>query len=683
MVRNARPSSAFDSGMPKGVESARARRARASPQGSASPRQRSAADRFPVQELARAGRRDPLPEFIEPCLASLADEVPAGERWLHEIKWDGYRLHLRVERGRVHLLTRRGLDWTHRFPPIAEAASRLPVRSAYVDGEAVVESRGIADFGALQQALATGAAINALMFAFDLLYLDGRDLRGEPLLARKRTLAELLAGQPHDFPIHYSEHLLQDGPAMYRQARAMGLEGIVSKRRDCPYRSGRSEDWLKIKSTHRQEFVIAGYAPHANSARAVGSLILAEYRDGKLTHVGRAGTGFTARTARELWEKLHPLERATPPFPGGRPAGYVARNLAKWVEPKLVCEVEFRAWTTDRLLRHASFKGVREDKAADEVTAEGADQPGDESPPEPARKALDARSRQRIAKPARKAAAGVRAENIQRLLPDAVVPSPEQLAAYWRRVAKRALPYLARRPLTLVRHVGGVTFFHEGPLPPAPAGVRKLRIRKSGGEEGTRLWVDSLDGLLGLVSIGVVELHPWGATIDDIEHPDMIVFDLDPGEGVEWEFVIETALRLREELRAQGLEPWPKLTGGKGLHVVAPISPGMDWAAAKAYSKSIAEKVAATAPQRYTTSAALATRPGRLFIDYLRNGRGTTAVGAWSPRARTGFPIAAPVSWADVQNGIEADALTLAYPSLKRSTNDRNTSWKPSKSRSS
>jgi len=267
---------------------------------------------------------------------------------------------------------------------------------------------------------------------------------------------------------------------------------------------------------------------------------------------------------------------------------------------------------------------------------------------------------------ARKRVAGVPAENIQRVLPGAVAPSQEALVAYWRRVAKRALSYLARRPLTLVRHINGVTFFHEGPLPPVPASVHQLRIRKSGGEKGTRLWVDSLDGLLGLVEIGVVEVHPWRATVNDIDRPDTLVFDLDPGEGVAWSFVVETALNLRELLRSEGHEPWPKLTGGKGLHVMVPISAQMDWSTAKAYTRRLAEKVAATAPDRYTTSAALAKRPGRLFMDYLRNGRGTTAVGAYSPRARAGFPIAAPVTWKQVEQGIRPISFSMdRLPPLK------------------
>ena len=520
-------SPAFDSGMAKAVESARTKRASASPSGSAKKRERSAAERFPARELAKTAIAAPFPDSIEPCLAALASEVPEGDRWLHEIKWDGYRLHLRVENGRVRLLTRRGLDWTHRFPPIAAAAAKLPVRTAYLDGEAIVEHRGIADFGALQQELAAGAAHNALLFAFDLLYLDGQDLRREPLIQRKGLLS--FAGQPHSFGIRYSEHLLSDGQAMHRQARAMGLEGIVSKRRDCPYRSGRSEDWLKVKSAHRQEFVIAGYAPHTNSTRSVGSLILGEYRGGKLTHVGRAGTGFTDRTARDVWQKLHPLEMSKAPFAGGRPSGYVARNLAKWVEPKLVAEIEFRAWTTDRQLRHASFKGLREDKAAEEVIAE-------ETPPAPSNEPYSAVHTTALRsaparKPAtvRKGAAAALAKNIQRVLPYAVHTASQEVTLPPTGAAWRRMPYLisaAALSPSCVTSTGSRSSTkgcsHRCRLPSTSS-----ECARADGERGTRLWIDSIEGLLGSWRSAQLSSIPGARQSTTIERPDTLA--LRPG----------------------------------------------------------------------------------------------------------------------------------------------------------
>jgi bifunctional non-homologous end joining protein LigD len=259
----------------------------------------------------------------------------------------------------------------------------------------------------------------------------------------------------------------------------------------------------------------------------------------------------------------------------------------------------------------------------------------------------------------------VPAENILQLLPDAIVPSKEALAEYWTKVATRALKHLGRRPLKLVRHTKGTTFYHMGPLPPIPAAVHQLRIEKRGGGEGIRLWVDDVAGLLGLVEIGAVELHPWGATVDAIEHPDLLVFDLDPGEGISWEFVVESAFALRELLRARDLDSWPKTTGGKGLHVMVPIERGMTWDAAHGFARRLAQELAATNPDRYVTTAELARRPGKLFIDYLRNGRGTTAIGAYSPRAREGFPVAAPVTWRDIENGLRSDAFTMARPPRK------------------
>jgi bifunctional non-homologous end joining protein LigD len=332
-----------------------------------------AAERFPAKALAGA-KREALPAFVEPCLATLVSEVPKGDKWLHEIKWDGYRLMLRIERGRVTVLTRRGHDWTGRFPSIAEAARQLHVTSAMIDGEAVVENtNGVPDFSALQAALGARegpghkAAHEAVLYAFDLLHLDGRDLRGLPLTARKRQLADLV---PHGATgaLRFSEHNEAEGEPMWRHACQMGLEGIVSKRRDCPYRSGRSGDWLKIKCTLRQEFVVVGYLPRSDAPRAVGALALGYYDGDTLVYAGRVGTGFNAKTAAALWKQLQPLRAKQVAFTEALPS--LARKGVTWVEPELVAEVEYRGWTSDGLVRHASFKGIREDKDPREVTRE-------------------------------------------------------------------------------------------------------------------------------------------------------------------------------------------------------------------------------------------------------------------------------------------------------------------------
>ena len=604
-----------------------------------------------VRPRRRAGQGDlfaprrgpaPLPSFVEPCLASLVAKVPAGERWLHEIKWDGYRLMIRVDNGRVALLTRRGHDWTDRFPTIRDAVKGLPVETALIDGEAVVEVDGISNFSALQAALGARegpghkAAHEAVFYAFDLLHLDGADLSRMPLADRKQALAGLVEGSTG--AIRYSEHL-SEGEGLFKHACLMGLEGIISKRADRPYRSGRYDDWLKIKCVQRQEFVVAGYLRRSDDPKAAGALVLGVYDGGKLTYVGRVGTGFTASTARALWMQLQPLRASAPSFSEKLPS--LARKGVDWVRPELVAEVEYRGWTSDGLLRHASFQGLRHDKDAREVVSEDA-------------AASDAPSATLApAKPAR-----FRPENVQTLYPKAVVPSDDQLAAYWRAVGNDALTYLGRRPLKLVRHVRGKTFMHQGPLPPVPEAVHQLKIEKATGEEGVRLWVDSLDGLLGLLAMDVVEIHPWGASVDNIEHPDLLVIDIDPGEDVEWEFVTETALKLRDVFKAEGISSWPKLSGSKGIHVMAPVAPDLDWESARAYCKSLAERVAATAPHRYTTSAR-ADRAGRIFLDYLRNVPSIAAIGTYSPRAKPGFPVAMRVTWQEVENGIPPDAFTM------------------------
>jgi bifunctional non-homologous end joining protein LigD len=570
----------------------------------------------------------PYPGFIAPCDPTLRERPPEGSDWLHEIKIDGYRAQLHIHDGRVRVFSRSGYDWTEQFSQLARAAGALSARELIIDGEAtVVGKTGLPDFQALRRELAKKHSDRLIYMAFDLLYLDGHDLRGLPLIERKRALQEVLAKAPSK--ISYAEFVeLEDGETVFRHACELGMEGIVSKRRDAPYRSGRQETWIKLKCTKSDTFPIVAFVEKLGARpRKIASLYVGR-RDGeRVLYAGKAGTGYTERVARELREKLDALIVRTSPL-----AVPVKKPKATWVKPIVDAEIEYGALTDDGLLREAVFKGLRDDLALPAVHT-----------------------------PARSGRGGVPRENILQLLPDAVAPSKDELAAYWRKVAKRALPYLGRRPLKLVRHTRGTIFYHKGALPPIPESVHQLRIEKREGGEGVRVWVDSVAGLLGLVEMDVVEVHPWAATVDDIEHPDLLVFDLDPGAGVAWEFVIESALRLRKLLYDEGLDSWPKTTGGKGLHLMVPIGRDISHDAARRYCRRLAQRLEATDPARYTTSSA-AKRNKRIYIDYLRNGRGTTAIGAYSPRAREGFPVAAPVTWAQVERGIRPDAFTIAPP---------------------
>ena len=577
----------------------------------------------------RGAKPAPYPGFIAPCDPTLRERAPEGSDWLHEIKMDGYRAQLHIHDGRVRVFSRSGYDWTEQFSQIARAAEALSARELIIDGEAtVVGKTGLPDFQALRRELAKKHTDRLIYMAFDLLYLDGHDLRGLQLIERKHALQEVLAKAPSK--ISYAEFVeLQDGETVFRHACELGMEGIVSKRRDAPYRSGRQETWIKLKCIKSDTFPIVAFVEKLGARpRKIASLYVGR-RDGeRVLYAGKAGTGYTEKVARELREKLDPLIMRTSPL-----AVPVKKPKATWVRPIVDAEIEYGALTDDGLLREAVFKGLRDDLALPAVNT-----------------------------PARSGRGGVPRENILQLLPDAVAPSKDELAAYWRKVAKRALPYLGRRPLKLVRHTRGTIFYHKGALPPIPESVHQLRIEKREGGEGVRVWIDSVAGLLGLVEMDVVEVHPWAATVDDIEHPDLLVFDLDPGAGVAWEFVIESALRLRKLLQDEGLDCWPKLTGGKGLHLMVPIEREISHDAARLYCKRLAQRLETTDPARYTTSSAPAKRNKRIYIDYLRNGRGTTAVGAYSPRAREGFPVAAPVTWAQVERGIRPDTFTIARP---------------------
>ncbi len=597
--------------------------------------------------------RAPYPGFIEPCLATPRAEVPRRGEWIHEIKHDGYRAQAHLLDSKAVMYTRRGYEWTDSFVSIAKALPELPARQVILDGEVVVpDARGVSDYHKLQEDLSRGRTDRLIYFAFDLLYLDGLDLRGVTLVERKRLLADLLVDVPENGRIQLNQHIEADASAVFKQACAMHIEGIVSRECSSLYRSGRQESWVKIKCIKTETYPIIAFVEKLGaSPRRIASLYLGRWEGRQLLYAGKAQTGFKHRMLYELRERLDPYIRKTSPL-----SVLVKKPKATWVEPVLEAEIEFSALTADKVLRAPVFKGIREDllaKPPPTTQRETLAKP----PPMSQRETL-ANTRTRVPK-----------ENILQLLPDAVVPSREELAAYWRKVAPKALPYIARRPLKLVRHTRGTTFYHKGRLPPAPAGVHEMKIQKREGGTGTRLWIEDLAGLLGLVEIGAVELHAWNSTVDDLEHPDMLVFDLDPGAGVEWSFVVETALAVRDLLKSEGLESWPKLTGGKGVHVMTPLQRRvgasgrrMTHDEAHRYSRRLAEQIAGTAPERYITSAATSQRAGRLFIDYLRNGRGTTAVATYSPRARPGFPIAAPTTWRRLERGARPNAFTMAQP---------------------
>jgi bifunctional non-homologous end joining protein LigD len=568
--------------------------------------------------------------FIEPCLATLHASVPEGHEWVHEIKYDGYRTQAHIQRGAVRMFTRRGHDWTAKFRVVADALARLSASELILDGEIIVQDEhGVSNFAALQSELARRRSDRLTYYVFDLLCRDGEDLRPLPLLDRKAALAEIVAATRG--PIAYSSHLEGHGAEMFQRACAMRLEGVVSKLKDAPYRSGRVETWIKTKCVRRDAFPIVAFVEKLGaSPRRIASLYLGRWEGPRLLYAGKARSGYSLEAAQKVRERLDPLIVETSPLdvPVNKPK-------ATWVRPEVEADVEFSSMTTDGLLREPVFKGLADP---------------DHSAPPP---------------PQHPRSVGVPRENILQLLPDAVVPTTAELEEYWRKVGRLALEHVGRRPLKLVRHINGTTFYHKGRLPPVPDSVHQLRIEKREGGEGTRLWVDDVAGLLGLVSIGVVEVHPWNATVDDIEHPDQLVFDLDPGSGIEWRFVIDTALALREMLKTADLPSWPKVTGGKGIHVMVPIDPQLTHDEAHDYAREIAEVLAKT-DRRYTTSAVMTQREGRLFIDYLRNGRGTTAVGTYSPRARPGNPIAAPVTWRDIEKGIRPDAFSIAKPPAAR-----------------
>ncbi|MGO8952103.1 MAG: DNA ligase D [Rhodomicrobium sp.] len=592
-------------------------------------------------------RKAAFPEFVEPSLALLMDKPPEGGNWLHEIKFDGYRLISAVRKGRARLLTRRGLDWTDRFPGIEEAIGKLPANSVIVDGEAVVEDEhGVSSFSALQDALSERRpAANAVLYAFDLMYLDGYDLRDAALEDRKAALAYLLRDIRHP-SLRFSEHATGSGQAMLSHACRLGLEGIVSKRRTAPYRPGRHGEWTKAKCTNREEFVIGGYAPSTAARNTIGSLALGYYDDGKLIYVGRTGTGFTQKSAQSLYQMLSNMRVSHSPFSNALTAG--ERRGLIFVEPKLVAEVEFAGWTAGRQLRHAAFKGLREDKPAEEVQLEMPRQ-GNPRASQPDRTA-SAKNEPALAVTSKGGAlefAGVKLTHPDRVLWQGQGLTKLGLAEYYASVAGLILPHAVRRPLALVRCPNGSDgecFFQKHSFAGLSDAVDIARLPEKDGEAET-IVIHDLRGLIDLVQANVLEIHPWGARIEDVEHPDIMIFDLDPGKGVEWSAVIEGAREVRQRLLDAGIESYVKTTGGKGLHVVSPLEPQIGWDALRSFAHRIARAMEADSPSKYISTMAKKARGGKIFVDYLRNGRGATAVAPYSTRARPTAPISTPVGW--------------------------------------
>ncbi|HEY1545003.1 MAG TPA: DNA ligase D [Xanthobacteraceae bacterium] len=590
-----------------------------------------------IGDIAGA-RKKLLPTFVEPSQASPCENPPSGPKWVHEIKYDGYRIQARIDGGKIKLLTRKNLDWTERFGAIEKGLTALHLGSALLDGEIVVEEEnGIASFNGLQSDLSSGRQDRMRYHVFDLLYCDGFDLTPATLIDRKSLLAQVLAALPAGSPIRFSEHLETDGPTMFEHAGRLGLEGIISKRRDLPYRPGRTDDWRKSKCVARQEFVVVGYSQSTVAAGAVGALLLGYYEGGKLMYAGRVGTGWSGAEAQKLKQKLEAIAGTKPAF--GRPLPAGADKGVHWAAPQLIAEVQYRGWTDDRLIRQSSFKGLREDKSADEVVLE--------AKPHAAKAAAPGAAAE---------IAGARLTHPDRLLWDEGT-SKQALAEFYAEIADHILPHIAGRVLSAVRAPSGAqakSFFAKHRW----AGLEHVREVEVG-EKEPMIAIDDLAGLIGLVQGGTVEIHPWGSRADDLERPDRLIFDLDPGEDVTWRDVIAAAQALRGELEAIELESFVKTSGGKGLHVVVPVEPRLDWDAAKAFTQSVAEKMSRDHRDRYVATMSKRARRGRIFIDYFRNGRGATAVAAYSTRARAHAPVSTPIAWEELSEGMRPDHFTI------------------------
>jgi bifunctional non-homologous end joining protein LigD len=587
--------------------------------------------------------------------------VPEGSSWLHEAKYDGYRILARKVGDEVTLFSRSGLDWTVRFPAIAKAMQNFPAKSVLIDGEvAFVLPSGITDFKSLQEHIDTPHP-SIRYFVFDLLDLDGKDWRKKTLKERRARLAKLMAKDVPDWLV-YADYVEGSGREFFAQACAHGLEGIMSKRADSVYRSGRGKDWLKIKCLNGEEFVIGGFSRSEVKGKPFSSLLLGTFEDGKLIYCGKVGTGFDSADFDKLARKFKPLERPTSPF---EEVPAAEGKDAIWLEPKLVAQINFAERTRDGRLRHPSFKGLRDDKPAREVHRE---QSEDEE-------LAMATTKTAAAKKSKNSVfAGITLSNPDKVYyPDAGLTKLD-IARYYETVAPFILPYVARRPISLVRcpeGIDGQRFFQRHAMKGMSPAIKQILI--AGGEtDKPYLYIDDEEGLFGLVQIGTLEIHDWGVSLHHIAQPDRLVFDLDPDEQLDLATLKAAALEVREFLADLGLKSFLKSTGGKGLHLVAPLTPKLGWPEVKAFAKAVADALVEARPDRYTANPLKKTREGRIFVDYLRNQRGGSAIVNYSTRAKKGAPVACPLRW-DELKGLKAAApysVTTLPARLKRLKSD-------------
>jgi bifunctional non-homologous end joining protein LigD len=567
--------------------------------------------------------------------------VPKGANWLHEVKYDGYRIIAGKAGDAVTLFSRSGLDWTVRFPAIAQAILSLPCESALLDGEvAFVLPSGITDFKSLQEHIDSPHP-SIRYFVFDLLSLDGKDLRKKTLKERRAALAKLMSAKGISNYLVYADYVEGSGPEFLAQAKALGLEGIMSKRADRPYISGRGKDWRKVKCKQGEEFVIGGYSRSDVRGKPFSSLLLGTFADGKLIYSGKVGTGFDARNSAELADRFKSLERTRSPF---EEVPREERKAAIWLEPKLVAEIEFAERTRGGRLRHPSFKGLREDKPAREVHGEEA---ADE----------EAGMAKTSAKSGGATFHGITLSNPDKVYYPGIGLTKLGVAKYYETVAPELLTYVKRRPISLVRcpdGIDGQRFFQRHAMKGMSDAIKQVPI--PGGEsKKPYLYIDSEKGLFGLVQIGSLEIHDWGVSLAHIDKPDRVVFDLDPDEDLPLPILKAAAAEVREFLADLGLKSFLRSTGGKGLHLVAPLTPKLGWDEVKPFAKAVADALVAARPDRYTANPLKKTRVGKVFVDYLRNQRGGSAIVNYSTRAKEGAPVACPLRW-DELKGLKAAA---------------------------